>query len=70
MAKVYENVKWVIIMNIQTYNKALISPIVTVALLGLSFFGVTGKMTVEEIMTVLITGVVTTIGTWAIPNKK
>ena len=52
-------------MNVQKYNKAYIPVAVGVVLLILSQFGITGEMSVEE----LLTYVVASVGVYLVPNK-
>ncbi len=48
-----------------SFDKALVAPIVAIALIGLGYFGITGEMSVSEVATLVVTGALT----WLVPNK-
>ena len=53
-------------MNLQQYNKAYVPIVVGVILFGLSTLHVTGQMTVQDALTLLVTSA----GVFLIPNKS
>ena len=51
------------------YNKAIIGGIVSLALTGLSFIGITGDMTVETALYTALTGLSTAVSVYLVRNK-
>jgi hypothetical protein len=52
------------------YAKALVPLIITPALLLLELVGITPDMTVEQVLTFVVTLAVTALGVYLVPNKK
>jgi uncharacterized membrane protein len=52
------------------FAKALVPIVITPIFFVLEMFGITPDMTVEQALTVAVTGVITAVGVYMVPNKE
>jgi len=52
------------------YAKAIVALITPLVLLPMSYFGIRPDSTIEEVITILLTALITSVMVFAVPNKK
>lgn len=57
-------------MDFASMRKAFVGPVVMLVLIVLGAFHITGAMSVQDLVTYIVTGLLTGFGVYQIPNKQ